>query len=107
LTEVTHECSDTEPVMFILQGNILYLEMGNLGPIFVLRSSASRVAWFCFLVYCLLHCSLFKDISLYALWYISNLQQGITVQFFYSRMTVTKGIHVLLQFRMREKANGL
>ena len=58
LTEVTHECSDTEPVMFILQGNILYLEMGTLDPFFVLRSSTSRVAWFCYLVCCLLHCSL-------------------------------------------------
>jgi hypothetical protein len=48
LTEVTNEYSDTEPVMFILQGNRLC-----------------------------------------------------------SRMTVTKGVHVLLQFGMKEKENGL
>ena len=34
LTEVTNECSDTEPVMFILQGNRLYLELETLGPFF-------------------------------------------------------------------------
>ena len=32
LTEVTNECSDTEPVMFILQGNILYLELETIVP---------------------------------------------------------------------------
>jgi hypothetical protein len=54
LTEVTHECSDTKPVLFILQENILYLEMGTLGPFFVPRSSTSRVASFCYVVcnYC-------------------------------------------------------
>jgi hypothetical protein len=51
LTEVTNACSDTEPAMFILQGNKLYLEMGTLGPFFMLRSSTSRVASFCYLVF--------------------------------------------------------
>jgi hypothetical protein len=58
LKEVTNECSDTEPVMFILQGNRLYLELEPLGPLFMFRSSTSRVASFCYLVCCLLHCSL-------------------------------------------------
>jgi hypothetical protein len=38
---------------------------------------------------------------------MGNLQQGISVQFFYSRMTVAQGVHVLLQFGMKEKTNGL
>jgi hypothetical protein len=33
LTEVTNECSDTEPVMFILQENRLYLELETIGPL--------------------------------------------------------------------------
>jgi hypothetical protein len=58
LTEVTNECSDTEPVMCILQENILYLELEILGPFFMFRSSISRVASFCYLVCYLLPCSL-------------------------------------------------
>jgi hypothetical protein len=50
LTEVTNESSDTEPAMFILQGNILYLELETHGPFFMLRSSTSRVASFYYLV---------------------------------------------------------
>ena len=54
LTEVTHEYSDTEPVLFILQGNILYLEMGNLGPILCFgvphRGWPGFVFWY--IVYC-------------------------------------------------------
>jgi hypothetical protein len=42
LTEVINECSDTEPVMFILQENKLYLELETFGPFFMFRSSISR-----------------------------------------------------------------
>jgi hypothetical protein len=58
LTDVTNECSDTEPVMFILQEHRLYLELEILGPFVMLRSSISEVASFYYLVCCLLHCSL-------------------------------------------------
>ena len=66
LTEVTHECSDTEPVLFILQGNILYLEIGTLGPFVVLRSSTSRVASFCYL--CVVYCTVPYHWYLFSQW---------------------------------------
>jgi hypothetical protein len=55
LTDVTNECSDTEPVMFILQEHRLYLELETLGPF--LCFGVPYRGWPRFIIWCVVYCT--------------------------------------------------